>query len=234
MPLSRSKSITIKRIRISDKKFTLLVRSFAVDLTALQTAKIVLLNRNTVNRYFGYFRRQVMARAIKEREEEQITNGVEIDESYFGPRRQRGKRGRGAGKKIVVLGLLKRNGKVYAQIIPDASREEIMPIIRQTVKSGADIYTDGWRSYDALAVYGYNHKKVNHAKSEFARDDVHINGVESFWSWTKRRLAKFNGVPKTLFGTKLLESEWRFNHRTDILKQIRKLIRFRRRNLHVI
>ena len=234
MPLSRSKSITIKRIRISDKKFTLLVRSFAVDLTALQTAKIVLLNRNTVNRYFGYFRRQVMARAIKEREEEQITNGVEIDESYFGPRRQRGKRGRGAGKKIVVLGLLKRNGKIYAQIIPDASREEIMPIIRQTVKSGADIYTDGWRSYDALAVYGYNHKKVNHAKSEFARDDVHINGVESFWSWTKRRLAKFNGVPKTLFGTKLLESEWRFNHRTDILKQIRKLIRFRRRNLHVI
>lgn len=234
MPLSRSKSITIKRIRISDKKFTLLVRSFAVDLTALQTAKIVLLNRNTVNRYFGYFRRQVMARAIKEREEEQITNGVEIDESYFGPRRQRGKRGRGAGKKIVVLGLLKRNGKIYAQIIPDASREEIMPIIRQTVKSGADIYTDGWRSYDALAVYGYNHKKVNHAKSEFARDDVHINGVESFWSRTKRRLAKFNGVPKTLFGTKLLESEWRFNHRTDILKQIRKLIRFRRRNLHLI
>src|SRR3990167_11139532 len=103
MPLSRSKSITIKRIRISDKKFTLLVRSFAVDLTALQTAKIVLLNRNTVNRYFGYFRRQVMARAIKEREAKQITNGVEIDESYFGPRRQRGKRGRGAGKKIVVL-----------------------------------------------------------------------------------------------------------------------------------
>lgn len=205
MPLSPSKSTTILRIRISDKKFALLVRSFATDLTALQTAKITLLNRNTVNRYFGYFRCQVIANALKEREEEEIANGVEVDESYFGPRRQRGKRGRGAGKKTVVLGLLKRNGKVYAQIIPDA-----------------------------LVVYGYNHKKVNHQKNDFAHQDIHINGVESFWSWTKRRLAKFNGVPKPLFGANLLESEWRFNHRSDILKQIRKLIRFRRRNLHLI
>lgn len=234
MPLSSSKSVTIKRIRISDKKFTLVVRSFAVDLTALQTAKIALLNRNTVNRYYGYFRRQIVAQAVKEREAERITNGVEVDESYFGPKRQRGKRGRGASKKTVVLGLRKRNGKVFAQIIPDASRAEILPIIRATVKSGADIYTDGWRSYDALAVYGYNHKKVNHQKNEFVKDDVHINGVESFWSWTKRRLAKFNGIPKPLFGVNLLESEWRFNHRTDILQQIRKLIRFRRRNLPLI
>ena len=172
--------------------------------------------------------------AIREREEERITNGVEIDESYFGPRRQRGKRGRGARGKIVVLGLLKRNGKVYAQIIPDASREEILPIIRATVRSGADIYADGWRSYDALAVYGYNHKKVNHQKNEFAREDIHINGVESFWSWTKRRLAKFNGIPKPLFGTNLLESEWRFNHRRDILQSVRKLTRNWRRNLLLI
>ncbi|PIR57470.1 MAG: IS1595 family transposase [Parcubacteria group bacterium CG10_big_fil_rev_8_21_14_0_10_41_35] len=234
MPLIPSKSTTILRIRISDKKFAFLIRSFAADLTALQTAKVALLNRNTINRYFGYFRRQIIAQALREREEQEITNGVEVDESYFGPRRQRGKRGRGAGKKTVVLGLLKRNGKVYAQIIPDASQAEILPIIRQTVKSGADIYTDGWRSYDALAIYGYNHKKVNHQKNDFAHQDIHINGVESFWSWTKRRLAKFNGVPKLLFGANLLESEWRFNHRSDILKQIRKLIRFRRRNLHLI
>ena len=103
-----------------------------------------------------------------------------------------------------------------------------------SVKSGADIFTDGWRSYDALAVYGYNHKKVNHEKNEFAREDVHINGVESFWSWTKRRLAKFNGVPKSRFGANLLESEWRFNHRSDILRAVRALARLRRRNLLLI
>ncbi len=234
MPVLRSKRPLIKRQRISERKFSLLVKCFALDVTATQTAKLIDLNRNTVNRYFTFLRSLVISHALHERHEERITNGVEIDESYFGPRRQRGKRGRGARGKIVVLGLLKRNGKVYAQIIPDASREEILPIIRATVKSGADIYTDGWRSYDALAVYGYNHKKVNHQKNEFVREDIHINGVESFWSWTKRRLAKFNGVPKSLFGNTLLESEWRFNNRRHILQAVRKLTRNWRRNLLLI
>lgn len=234
MPVLEPKQILIKRQRISSRKFSLLVKCFSLDVTATQTAKLIDLNRNTVNRYFAVLRSLVITQAMSERQAQRIANGVEIDESYFGPRRQRGKRGRGARRKIVVLGLLKRNGKVYAQIIPDASQQEILPIIRATVRSGADIYTDGWRSYDALAVYGYNHKKVNHQKNEFTREDVHINGVESFWSWTKRRLAKFNGVPKSLFGMTLLESEWRFNHRNDILQAVRQLTRNWRRNLLLI
>jgi transposase-like protein len=234
MSIFSPKLVSVKRRRISGEKFGLLVKCFALDLTATQTGKLLGLNRNTVNRYFAFFRYRVTSQALKERDEERIINGVEVDESYFGPRRQKGERGRGAGKKIVVLGLLKRNGKVYTQIIPDASQTEILPIIRATVKSGADIYTDGWRSYDALAVYGYNHKRVNHQKNEFVKEDVHINGVESFWSWAKRRLAKFNGIPKPLFGTNLLESEWRFNHRNDILKAVRKLTRFRRKDSLVI
>lgn len=234
MPSLSPKQVIIERRRISKRKFGLLVKCFAIDLTATHTSKISDLNRNTINRYFGYFRQQIIIQAIKERKAEQITSGVEIDESYFGPKRQRGKRGWGASNKIIVLGLLKRNGQVYAQVISDVSREEILPIIRQTVKSGDDIYTDGWRSYDALAVYGYNHEKINHEKNDFAHEDVHINSVESFWSWTKRRLNKFNGIPKYLFETNLLESEWRFNHRNDILKKVRKLTRFRRRNLLLI
>ncbi len=129
MPSVKPKKASIVRIRISDKKYSLILRLFAVDVTALQTATIGFVNRNTVNRYFAYFRRQIIRAALKERRQEKITNGVEIDESYFAPRRQRGKRGRGAGNKIVVLGLRKRNGKVYAEIVPDASRQELLPII---------------------------------------------------------------------------------------------------------
>ena len=59
--------------------------------------------------------------------------------------------------------------------------------------SGSDIYTDGWRSYDPLAVYGYNHKKVIHKDNEFAKEgETHINGIESFWLFVKRRFVKFN------------------------------------------
>jgi transposase len=225
MPLYTYKSPFPKRIRISEKKFRLLVRCFSFDCNATQTAKLASLNRNTVNRFFVFLRSLIINTALVERQSIQISNGVEIDESYFGAKRVRGKRGRGSSKKVIVLGLLKRSGRVYSEIIPNATQVQIEPIIRRTVKSGADIFTDGWKSYDALAIYGYNHKKVNHQKNEFSRGEIHINGVESFWSWTKRRLHKFNGIPRFLFGTYLLESEWRFNHRDKILTDIRKLVR---------
>lgn len=215
----------IKRRRISNDKFWILQRCFCVDCNALQAAEICGVNRNTAQRYFAHFRSLIIAEAWQEREKYQIGNGVEVDESYFGPKRVRGKRGRGAGRKVIVFGLLKRNGKVFTQVISRATQAEILPIIRQTVKSGSDIYSDGWRSYDALGIYGYNHKKVKHEDNEFADGERHINGIESFWSYTKRRLAKFNGFTREQFGRFLLESEWRFNHREDTQKQLRKLLK---------
>ncbi len=55
------------------------------------------------------------------------------------------------------------------------------------------------------------------AENEFARGNCHINGIESFWSYAKRRLAKFNGVPKHTFHLHLKECEFRFNHREENL-----------------
>ena len=226
MALIGTKLSVIKRVKISERKLNLIVKCFCVDLTSLSTSKLAGVNRKTADRYFNFLRGLIIDDALLERKKSQIANGIEIDESYFGARRQRGKRGRGASKKIIVLGLLKRKGKVFTGIIPNAKRESVMPIIRRVVKSGADIYTDGWASYDALAVYGYNHKKVKHEDNEFAREDgTHINGIESFWSFAKRRLNKFNGVPKELFPNSLLETEWRFNKRGAILTEVKKLIK---------
>ncbi|PJA38008.1 IS1595 family transposase, partial [candidate division WWE3 bacterium CG_4_9_14_3_um_filter_41_6] len=208
------------QLRINKGKASLIVRCFAADCTATQTTKIVQVNRNTVNRYYNQFRDHIIEDAIKDRLKYAVGNGIEVDESYFGAKRVRGKRGRGAGRKILVLGLLRREGKVFTQIISRATQEQMMPIIRRVVQSGSDIYTDGWSSYDALAVYGYNHKKVKHSEDEFVNGEAHINGIESFWSWTKRRLAKFNGIPKKQFGRYLLESEWRFNNRNDLEKSL--------------
>ena len=227
----RDKPLVISRIRISEKKFNLIVRCFALDLTAVVTSELCYLNRNTVNRYFALLKYLILTDALTERQESGLANGIEIDESYFGAKRIRGKRGRGAGGKIIVLGLRKRNGRVYADIIPNVQKATLMPIIRRVVQSGSDIYTDGWSSYDALAVYGYNHKTVKHHEDEFARGDAHVNGIESYWSWTKRRLVKFNGIKKSEFPRFLLESEWRFNHRDTIEPDIKKLLRrYRKEN----
>lgn len=219
------KSDTIKRCKISERKFRVLEKCYCADVNALQAALIGSVNRNTAQRYFSFFKALVVDHAWEERAQYAIGNGVEVDESYFGPRRVRGKRGRGASKKVIVFGLLKRHGKVFTQVISRATQEEILPIIRQTVRSGSDIYSDGWRSYDALAIYGYNHKKVKHEDNEFADGDRHINGIESFWSYTKRRLAKFNGCTRRQFATYLLESEWRFNHRGCVRYTLRTLIK---------
>ena len=215
----------VQRRRISEKKFRVLIRCFCSDCTAVQTAHICLLNRNTAQRYFAFFKRLVTHASLGERHQYEISNGVEVDESYFGPRRVRGKRGRGASKKVIVFGLMKRQGKVFTHIISRASQAEILPIIRQTVRSGSDIYSDGWRSYDALAIYGYNHKKVKHHENEFADGNNHINGIESFWSWTKHRLNKYHGFTRTQFAQNLIESEYRFNHRSDLHKQLQRCIK---------
>lgn len=221
-------------MRLNRNKVSLIVSCFAQDIPAYVATPLIRVNRKTVDRYYRYLRRILLRSALSERVSEGMENGIEIDESYFGPRRVRGRRGRGAGKKIVVLGLRKRKGRVYATIIPDAQAITILPIIRETVKRGSDIYTDGWKSYNALVIHGYNHKKVKHEDNEFVREEVHVNGIESFWSYAKRRVTRYNGVPKERFPAFLLETEYRFNHRATIEKDLRMLLTQHRRKERLI
>ena len=61
-----------------------------------------------------------------------LAGEVEADESYFGGKRK-GKRGRGAAGKVPVFRILKRGGKVYSKMIPDARAEALMPIINRMI-----------------------------------------------------------------------------------------------------
>jgi transposase len=142
-----------------------------------------------------------------------------VDESYFGARRVRGKRGRGAGNKQIVFGIYKRNGSVYTEIVPNAARRTLQAIIRGTVSLDSVIHSDAWRGYNGLVDVGYSkHLRINHSDDVFAVDDIHINGIESFWSYAKRRLQNFNGVPTKTFYLHLKECEYRFNHRQENLQ----------------
>ena len=80
---------------------------------------------------------------------------VEIDESYFGARRVRGKRGRGAGRKVPVIGVFKRNGKVFTDVLEDCSREALEAVIKGKVAYESIVHTDGWKGYDGLIDIGY-------------------------------------------------------------------------------
>lgn len=89
-----------------------------------------------------------------------------------------------------------------------------MPIIQGKILSETTVYTDGWKAYDGLVLNGYQHYRIYHSKDEFARGKNHVNGIESFWSFAKTRLAKFRGTSN--FTLQLLECEFRFNHRSNL------------------
>ena len=99
----------------------------------------------------------------------------EVDESYFGAKRVRGKRGRGAAGKTPGFGLLKRGGKVIVRIAPDCSQESLIPIIQGLASEGSTIHSDGRKAYDGLILNGYDHYRVFHSKNEFARGKCHVN-----------------------------------------------------------
>jgi len=205
-----------RRSRIAEPKFRLLARHFALDLCASDAAQLTGLSRRSTITIFGKIRQRIAVEC--ERQSPFKDGDVEVDESYFGPHRVRGKRGRGASGKTIVFGLLKRDDKVYTEIVPDCKKATLQAIIRGRVSVEAVIHSDGWRGYDGLVDVGYaKHYRVHHGNNEFANDQSHINGIESFWSYAKRRLQKFNGVPATTFNLHLKECEWRFNHRHDNL-----------------
>ena len=218
------------RSRISEKRFRHLIRLFALDLSASDTARLTGLTTKTVNSIYLKIRRRIAETC--ERESPFVNGEVEVDESYFGARRVRGKRGRGASGKTPVFGLLKRNGRVYTEIVPNCSKASLQVNMLQAVIRGRAapevvIHSDGWRGYDGLVDVGYaKHFRVEHSSNEFVCGSRHINGIESFWSFAKRRLQKFNGVPGHTFYLHLKECEWRFNNRNaNLYQELLKLLR---------
>jgi transposase-like protein len=210
--------------RISEAQFRRLIKCFALDCTASTAAELVGLSLRSVNAIYLKIR-QRLAESCEAASP--LKGAVEVDESYFGARRVRGRRGRGAYGKTIVFGLLKRQGRVYTEIVPDCSKATLQGIIRGHVALATVIHSDGWRGYDGLVDIGFDkHFRVNHGINEFANGDKHINGIESFWSYAKRRLAKFNGIAQHTFYLHLKESEYRFNHRSDNLYlELLKLLR---------
>ena len=155
----------VKRSRISEKKFRQLIKLFSLDLDAVQISELSHLNRNTVNRYLAAIRTRIAEFCELE---SPLKGEVEIDESYFGVKRVKGKRGRGASGKTIVFGIFNRNGKVYTEIIPDTHRKTLQDIIRGRVDMETIIHSDGWRGYNGLVDLGYKkHFRVHHGKNKF-------------------------------------------------------------------
>ena len=214
----------MRKSRISVYKQDRLIEHFVSGSTARTAAALVGVNKTTAA-YFFHRLREIIVFEIEQESHEVFDGEIEVDESYFGGRRK-GKRGRGAGGKTPVFGFLKRGGRVYTKIIPDASSATLYPIIERKVVPDSIVYSDCWRGYNVLDVSDFKHFRINHSVL-FADKKNHINGIENFWNQAKRHMRKFNGVPKEHFGLFLKECEWRFNNSDPSfqLLQLRQWVR---------
>ena len=213
-----------RRSKLSEAKLRQILRYFAMDLTATDCAELSGVSVRSINTIYLRVRERMAEQCEKV---SPLGGELEADESYFGPRRVRGLRGRGAGRKTVVFGLLKRGDSVYTEIVPDATKHTLQAIIRGKADIASIIHTDRWRGYDGLVDVGFDkHLRVNHGNNEFARGSIHVNGIESFWSYAKRRMVQFNGIPRHTFYLHLKETEFRFNHRhSSLYKALLSLLR---------
>ena len=183
---------------------------FALELSANKTADVLGFNYKTVHSRYMFFRRKIAEHL--DSDFKKLRGELEVDETYFGGKRK-GKRGRGAFNKVVVLGILERNGKVYTAIVPDVSAETLMTEIRNKTEKGSVYYTDCFKSYKSLKRYG-KHRRIN-KEHTYAKGRNHINGIEGFWSFAKERFHKYHGINKNNYYLYLKEMEFRFNNRNE-------------------
>ena len=164
-----------------------------------------------------------------------FTGIVEVDETYIGGKwknkslkikRKLGKSKRGRGTlKQPVLGILCRNGKVFARIVEGVEAKDLQPLIEKRVRKGTIICSDTWRGYTGIAAKGYVHRLVKHSNHDYSdKQGNHINGLEGFWGYLKRKLSAKGGIRREKLPLYLGEYVWRYNHRKLSLKEQENLL----------
>lgn len=115
---------------------------------------------------------------------------VEVDEAFIGGKEtnkhasKRVNKGRGSVGKAIVVGIKQRDGVVIAKRVPDTTAPTLQSFITNNVARGSTVYTDSASYYKSLR--GFRHDSVNHSVGEYVKQQVHTNGIESFWALLKR------------------------------------------------
>lgn len=232
--------------RITKRQHNALLKCFAEDMVAYAewgacAAKSAKVNRNTAEHWYRHWRELIYRES---RRAPRFFGEVEMDQKAFGGRgrkrmthelarlkkklsyseyQARAKAIR-AEHKQQVFGILMRGGNVYTHLIKRSDKRTLLPIVRMVVEPGSTVYTDAWRGFSELGTNQYVHESVNHSLEYTNRKGGHINGIESFWSFCQRRLAKFNGIASTVLPLYIKECEFRYNNK-DVAKALKVLLK---------
>ena len=149
----------LSHCKLLRKKQLKLLEYFVLEVTARSAADLLGIQPNSAALFYRQLR-EIIAYHLEQEAHEIFDGAVELDESYFGGVRK-GKRGRGAAGKVAVFGILKRGGKVYTKVVINTKTEILMPLIARKVAPDSVVYTDCYRSYNALDVSAFYHERIN-------------------------------------------------------------------------
>jgi transposase len=203
---------------------------FLVEQSSQNIASRTGIERRRVMRALNLVRR-VLTRDLPDT----FSGTVEVDETYLGGQwknkrkiiRDKGtKRGSGT-RKQPVFGILCRDGTVWAEVVNDVEAGTLQPLITRQVSPGSTVCSDTWRAYTGIASRGFVHRLVNHGENRYSDGKGnHINGLEGFWGYLKRKLASKGGIRREKLPLYLGEYVWRYNHRKESDKvKVRRILK---------
>ena len=132
----------IKYSKLSQNKILQLKKTFLLNASARKTAETLKLNRNTVNRYFKIFRKNIS------KKQQKLSGEVEIDEMYYG--KKKGSIGRNTNDKVII------------KKVDNSKAKTLIPPITVNVSKNTTIYSDSFKTYNQIDKEGYTQKKINH------------------------------------------------------------------------
>jgi len=219
------KASILDGLKIPFTKFIMVVKLFELDTSVREASRQLGLAYNTVYSVFNIIRSSIVS--------------IDADLSFLSfthmanePdfRLKNGeKAGKGATGKMLVFGILERGGKVRVELLKDIQVEKLLEMKIKKIKRGSLIYTDKFRNYSSLVMYGF-YRKITDSDKRFSNSKVYIDDIEGFWSYAKEKLMKYHGFEPNRFPLYLKEMEFRYNNRQNDLydKILQSLIKYHR------
>ena len=215
----------LKNSKLSRYTVGKIIECFCVDIDASKTSLLLKLNRKTVNRYFMAFRQVIHSHQLLLKE--RIVGATEADKKFADSAKTGNLTGLGKKKPGLrepsVFGIYERDDYVYTEPVIGCPPTILHDLIRGRVCFENAVPAYGSREYDGLVDIRRGECFCINKAGQSAAKQAHTNGTEAFWSFTQRRLAKFNGVSRN-FELHLKESEWRYNRTLPQLLTSLKLL----------
>ncbi|MDR8391204.1 hypothetical protein NC796_08650 [Aliifodinibius sp. S!AR15-10] len=199
----------VNRSKISEAKFREIVRLFAMDLTAIQIAKLAGLNRNTVNRYLKGIRQRIAEFCT-------VTEPLVLSDRETE---------NGVAAKQKLVGLREKDKRVYTDMLTLPELQEIPTHQHRNSNKSyrPELAIDSFE----MVINPENKHRVYLCDQEHHQNNaVKYRCMEGFWGFAQSRLEKFKGLHQSTYRLHLKECEFRYNNEKDQLYPITlKIIR---------